>query len=59
LQKLAFFNVSIVPKDFEEIIKIDSSWGYKNIVLAVDILNKSLRINGWKYQTKIDPISHI
>ena len=36
-----------------------TTWGYKKIVLAVDILNKSLRINGWKYQTKIDPIDHI
>ena len=36
-----------------------TTWGYKKIVLAVDIFNKSLRINGWKYQTKIDPISHI
>ncbi len=36
-----------------------TTWGYKKIVLAVDILNKSLRINGWKYQTKIDPINHI
>ena len=28
-------------------------------MFAVDIFNKSLRVNGWKYQTKIDPINHI
>lgn len=36
-----------------------TTWGYKKIVMAVDIWNDNLRINGWKYQTKIDPIEHI
>ena len=36
-----------------------TTWGYKKIIMAVDIWNKHLRINGWKNQTKIDPIDHI
>ena len=36
-----------------------TTWGYKKIVMAVDIWNDNLRINGWKYQTKINPIEHI
>ena len=31
----------------------------ESFLTSVDILDKSLRINGWKYQTKIDPIDHI
>lgn len=27
--------------------------------MAVDIWKNNLRINGWKYQTKIDPLDHI
>ena len=45
--------------DKEIFLNCLTTWGYKKIVLAVDILKKSLRINGWKYQTKIDPIDHI
>ena len=45
--------------DKEIFLNCLTTWGYKKIVLAVDILNKSLRINGWKYQTKIDPVDHI
>ena len=36
-----------------------TTWGYKKIVMAVDIWKNNLRINGWKYQTKINPIEHI
>ena len=36
-----------------------TTWGYKKIVMAVDIWQNNLRINGWKYQTKINPIDHI
>ena len=36
-----------------------TTWGFKRIVMAVDILKNNLRINGWKYQTKIDPLDHI
>ena len=45
--------------DKEIFLNCLTTWGYKKIVLAVDILKKSLRINGWKHQTKIDPIDHI
>lgn len=45
--------------DKEIFLNCLTTWGYRKIVLAVDILNKSLRINGWKYQTQIDPIDHI
>ena len=31
-----------------------TTWGYKKILMAVDIWNDNLRINGWKYQTKIN-----
>ena len=36
-----------------------TTWGFKKIVMAVDIWKNNLRINGWKYQTKIDPLDHI
>lgn len=36
-----------------------TTWGYKKIVLAVDVYNKRLKVDGWKYQTKIDPLNHI
>tara|TARA_B100000989_G_scaffold105248_1_gene77105 strand:- start:547 stop:1269 length:723 start_codon:yes stop_codon:yes gene_type:complete len=36
-----------------------TTWGFKKIVMAVDIWKNSLRINGWKHQTKIDPLDHI
>lgn len=36
-----------------------TTWGFKRIVMAVDIWKNNLRINGWKYQTKIDPLDHI
>ena len=45
--------------DKEIFLNCLTTWGYKKIVLAVDILKKNLRINGWKNQTKIDPIEHI
>ena len=45
--------------DKEIFLNCLTTWGYKKIVLAVDIFKKSLRINGWKHQTKIDPIDHI
>jgi len=50
---------SLPVYDKEIFLSCLTTWGYKKIVLAIDILNKSLKINGWKYQTKIDPISHI
>ena len=36
-----------------------TTWGFKKIVMAVDIWKNNLRINGWKHQTKIDPLDHI
>ncbi len=36
-----------------------TTWGFKKIVMAVDIWKNRLRINGWKHQTKIDPLDHI
>ena len=36
-----------------------TTWGYKKIVMAVDIWKNHLRINGWKNKTKINPIEHI
>ena len=36
-----------------------TTWGFKKIVMAVDIWKSSLRINGGKHQTKIDPLDHI
>ncbi len=36
-----------------------TTWGFKKIVLAVDVWKNNLRINGWRYQTKIDPLKHI
>ena len=36
-----------------------TTWGFKKIVMAVDVWENNLRVNGWKYQTKIDPLDHI
>ena len=35
------------------------TWGHKKIVLAADILNDCLKINGWKNNTKINIFDHI
>ena len=35
------------------------TWGHKKIVLAADILNDCLKINGWKNKTKINVYDHI
>ena len=50
---------SLPVYDKEIFLSCLTTWGYKKVVLAVDVFNKSLKINGWKYQTKIDPINHI
>ena len=55
--KVTFGSLPVYDKEI--FLSCLTTWGYKKIVLAVDILNKSLRVNGWKYQTKINPISHI
>lgn len=56
-KKVTLGSMPVYDKDL--FLNCLTTWGYKKIVLAVDILNKNLRINGWKYQTKIDPIHHI
>jgi len=50
---------SLPVYDKEIFLSCLTTWGYKKVVLAVDVFNNSLKINGWKYQTKIDPINHI
>ena len=35
------------------------TWGHKKIVLAADVLNNCLKINGWKKNTKINIYDHI
>ena len=55
--KVTFGSLPVYDKEI--FLSCLTTWGYKKIVLAVDIFNKSLRVNGWKYQTKINPISHI
>ena len=56
-KKVTLGSMPVYDKDL--FLNCLTTWGFKKLVLAVDILNKSLRINGWKYQTKIDPIDHI
>jgi phosphoribosylformimino-5-aminoimidazole carboxamide ribotide isomerase len=55
--KVTFGSLPVYDKEI--FLSCLTTWGYKKIVLAVDIFNKSLRVNGWKYQTKINPINHI